>query len=106
MNKNSVQEIYMSGSVAKPLPCYLAANDFLRDTDLRPDELVALLDLADEVKRSPGDFTSALGGKSVVLMFEKPSLRTRCTFEIGIHELGGHPVQYDGRSEEHTSELQ
>src|ERR1035438_4259026 len=86
----------MSGYVATSRPCHLAATDLLRDSDLRAGELVALLDLADEVKRSPGDFTSALGGKSVVLMFEKPSLRTRCTFEIGIRQLGGNPIQYEG----------
>jgi len=86
----------MPGSVAVSRPCRLAATDFLRDTDVQTEELVALLDLADEIKRSPGDFTSALGGRSLVLMFEKPSLRTRCTFEIGIHQLGGNPIQYDG----------
>ena len=86
----------MPGSVALSIPCRLGAADFLRDADVRPDELCALLDLADDVKRSPDDYTSALGGRSVVLMFEKPSLRTRCTFEIGIHQLGGHPLQYDG----------
>jgi ornithine carbamoyltransferase len=86
----------MPGSVAIARPCRLGATDFLRDTDIRPEELIALLDLADDVKRSPGDYTSALGGRSVVIMFEKPSLRTRCTFEIGIHQLGGNAIQYDG----------
>jgi len=86
----------MPGSVAISRPCRLAATDFLRDTDVQTEELVALLDLADEIKRSPGGYTSALGGRSLVLMFEKPSLRTRCTFEIGIHQLGGNPIQYDG----------
>lgn len=86
----------MPGSVATPSILRLASSDFLRDTDVSNDELVALLDLADEVKRSPAPYSNALRGHSVVLMFEKPSLRTRCTFEIGIHELGGHPIQYDG----------
>src|SRR5690348_13757181 len=86
----------MPGTVAIPNPTRLTATDFLRDTDVGPEELVALLDLADDVKRSPGSYSSVLGGRSVVLMFEKPSLRTRCTFEIGIHQLGGHPIQYDG----------
>jgi ornithine carbamoyltransferase len=76
--------------------CHLATPDFLRDTDVTSEELTALLDLADAVKRSPAAYNRALDGKSVVLMFEKPSLRTRCTFEIGIHQLGGHPLQYDG----------
>jgi ornithine carbamoyltransferase len=86
----------MPSSVALYRPCRLSATDFLRDTDVSPDELITLLNLADDVKRSPGDYTSVLASRSVVLMFEKPSLRTRCTFEIGIHQLGGHPVMYDG----------
>jgi ornithine carbamoyltransferase len=86
----------MPGSISIVQPCRLAATDFLRDNDIRPDELVALLDLADDVKRSPKNYGSTLDGRSVVIMFEKPSLRTRCTFEIGIHQLGGNPVQYDG----------
>jgi ornithine carbamoyltransferase len=86
----------MHSSVATSSVCRLAASDFLRDYDVRPDELYALLDLANDVKRSPAEFSQVLNGQSVVLMFEKPSLRTRCTFEIGIHQLGGHPVQYDG----------
>jgi len=86
----------MPSSVATAVSCRLGTTDFLRDSDIRADELVALLELASDVKRSPQDYTNALRGQSVVLMFEKPSLRTRCTFEIGIHELGGHPVQYDG----------
>jgi ornithine carbamoyltransferase len=87
----------MPGSVATiAVPCRLGVTDYLRDTDISAEELVALLDLADDVKRSPGDYTTALGGRSVVIMFEKPSLRTRCTFEIGIRQLGGHSLQYDG----------
>src|SRR5580698_1802971 len=86
----------MTSPVAISRTCPLHTADFLRDTDLRADELVTLLDLADDIKRSPGDYTSALRGQSVVLMFEKPSLRTRCTFEIGIHQLGGNAIQYDG----------
>ena len=86
----------MLASVATLPSCRLGSHDFLRDSDIRADEFIALLHLADEVKRSPRDYTNALHGQSVVLMFEKPSLRTRCTFEIGIHQLGGHPVQYDG----------
>ena len=77
-------------------PCRLASSDFLRDSDVRPDELVALLDLADDIKRSPAAYATTLRGRTIVLMFEKPSLRTRCTFEIGIYELGGNPIQYDG----------
>src|SRR5690349_5555217 len=76
--------------------CRLGSTDFLRDTDVRADELLALLDLADDVKRSPGGYASTLQARPIALMFEKPSLRTRCTFEIGVHQLGGYPNQYAG----------
>jgi ornithine carbamoyltransferase len=68
----------------------------LRDLDLSDDELTYLLDLADDVKRSPQDYAQALAGKSVALLFEKPSLRTRLTFEIAILQLGGGSVFCDG----------
>ncbi len=86
----------MHGSVATIRSSRLEATDYLRDTDIRTDDLVSLLDLADDVKLRPREYAGTLSGQSVVLMFEKPSLRTRCTFEIGIHQLGGHPIQYDG----------
>ena len=74
----------------------LAANDFLRDQDVTGDELVSLLDLADEVKRHPGDYAQALAGKSIALLFEKPSLRTRLTFEVAMKQMGGGSVFVDG----------
>jgi len=86
----------MPGSVAISRPCRLAATDFLRDTDVQTEELVALLDLADEIKRSPGGYTSALGGRSLVLMFEKPSLRTKLTFELAMKQMGGGSVFLEG----------
>src|SRR5579862_124198 len=73
-----------------------AANDLLRDLDLTNDELMYLLDLADEVKRSPRDYAHLLDGKSIALLFEKPSLRTKLTFELAICELGGHSVFMEG----------
>lgn len=65
------------------------ASDLLRDLDLTDDELRHLLDLAAAVKRAPGDYSQALAGKSIALLFEKPSLRTRLTFELAIKQLGG-----------------
>jgi len=70
--------------------------DMLRDLDLTDDELLYLLDLADEVKRSPQDFARALDNQSIALLFEKPSLRTRLTFELAIKQLGGGSVALDG----------
>jgi ornithine carbamoyltransferase len=72
------------------------SSDLLRDLDLTDDELIYLLDLAGEVKRSPGEYGNSLKGKSIALLFEKPSLRTRLTFEIAIAQLGGSSVFVDG----------
>jgi ornithine carbamoyltransferase len=72
------------------------ASDLLRDLDLSDDELAYLLDLAAEVKLAPQDYAHSLDGKSIALLFEKPSLRTRLTFEIAIRELGGGSVFCDG----------
>ena len=73
-----------------------SAGDLLRDLDLSNEELVYLLDLAADVKRSPREYASALGGKSIALLFEKPSLRTRLTFELAIAQLGGSSVFVEG----------
>ena len=67
----------------------MQSSDFAKDLDLTLDELISLLDLADELKRNPAEFRTALAGKSIALLFEKPSLRTRLTFELAIQQLGG-----------------
>jgi len=63
----------------------------LTGTELDRDELLALLDRADALKAAPLS-SRALAGRSVALIFEKPSTRTRLSFEAGIFELGGHPI--------------
>ncbi len=64
---------------------------FLTGAELSSTELAALLDRAVELKAAPLS-SRVLSGKSVALIFQKPSTRTRLSFEVGIHELGGHPV--------------
>jgi ornithine carbamoyltransferase len=63
----------------------------LTGTELDRDELLALLDRADALKAAPLS-SRALEGRSVALIFEKASTRTRLSFEAGIFELGGQPV--------------
>jgi ornithine carbamoyltransferase len=63
----------------------------LTGTELGGDEILALLDRADALKAAPLS-SRALEGRSVALIFEKPSTRTRLSFEAGIFELGGQPV--------------
>jgi ornithine carbamoyltransferase len=75
----------------------IAHGDLRQDLDLTADELFALLDLASEVKRSPHLYRSALAGKSIALLFEKPSLRTRMTFDLAIQQLGGFALLNEGR---------
>jgi len=90
-------------STAKPRkstgPVALRTKDFLTVTDLSRPELEALLNLALELKARPQPHAHALDGKSVVLLFEKPSLRTRVSFEVGVYRLGGHALFYDHSAE-------
>ena len=64
---------------------------FLTGTELSPDQLSALLDRALELKAAPYA-SDLLRGRSIALVFEHPSTRTRTSFEAGIVELGGHPM--------------
>jgi ornithine carbamoyltransferase len=73
-------------------PGSLAGRDLLRASDLDAGETAFLLDLAAEVKAHPDAYRHALGGKSLALLFEKPSLRTRSTFQLGMLQLGGQAV--------------
>ena len=69
-------------------------RDFLTLSDLTRTEIEALLDEAARLKadRVAGRGNDALAGKNMGLIFEKPSMRTRVSFEVGINELGGHAV--------------
>jgi ornithine carbamoyltransferase len=76
----------------------LQGRDFLRVADWSRDELTAVLDLADRLKAEQRrrEEHRLLPGRSVGLIFEKPSLRTRVSFEVAITQLGGTPVHLTG----------
>jgi len=72
----------------------LRGHDFVSMDDLSPEEVLQVLDTATDLKRraKAGDRPVLLAGRVLAMIFEKPSLRTRVTFEVGMWELGGHAV--------------
>jgi ornithine carbamoyltransferase len=70
-------------------------NDLLTGTEWNPAQLRTFFQLAAQIKAHPDRYRTTLAGRSLVLIFEKPSLRTRVTFEVGIASLGGHSVFLD-----------
>lgn len=70
----------------------LAGRNLLSVRDLVSAEIDFLLQLATRVKTQPWRYRESLAGKTLALLFEKPSLRTRATFEIGMGQLGGHAL--------------
>ncbi len=67
----------------------VSGHDLTSIEDFTPEELASALDLATAMKARPSNYRDTLAGKQIVLFFEKPSLRTRLTFEAGINSLGG-----------------
>jgi ornithine carbamoyltransferase len=70
----------------------LSVGDLLADQDLTQEDLRIVFDLSERVKAKPGKYSHALRGKQLAMIFEKPSLRTRTTFEVGMTSLGGFAV--------------
>lgn len=67
-------------------------TDYLSVDDLSPAGFLEVLDLAADLKARPEVYEGRLAGRSVALVFEKPSTRTRVSFEVGLTQLGAHPV--------------
>ena len=72
----------------------LAGRDLISLLHWTSEEVAAVLTLAAEVKANPAHYSKALLGKTLFMYFEKPSLRTRVTFEAGMTQLGGHAIYY------------
>ena len=75
----------------RELPQHLKGRDFVRVGGWTRDELAAILDLADDLKRTrrSGEEEALLPGRTLGLMFHKPSTRTRVSFAVAIAQLGG-----------------
>jgi len=73
----------------------LSVRDLIADGDLTRRDLELIFQLTERVKASPGSFARALEGKQLAMIFEKPSLRTRVTFEVGMTSMGGFAVYLD-----------
>lgn len=69
---------------------------FLTMAELTPEALTELLALAKDIKHQPSVYQNVLSHKKVALLFEKASTRTRLSFEVGVVELGGHPIVLSG----------
>ena len=67
----------------------VTGRDLISIQDFQPEELACAVELAAAMKLRPADYRGTLVGKQIVLFFEKPSLRTRLTFEAGMNALGG-----------------
>ncbi len=70
----------------------MLGKDFLSIRDFTPQQIRHFLHVATQLKARPNDYQTALKGKTLAMIFEKPSLRTRVSFDVGFEQLGGHPL--------------
>lgn len=76
-----------------------SAAELASDQDLSIADLPVLLEVAANIRKEPEAYRQSLRGRTLALLFEKPSLRTRVTFEVAIKSLGGDAIYYDCRSD-------
>ena len=81
--------------LASPAPSGFQGRDLISVADFNPQEIKEILAMAALMKAHPAEFHTALAGKQIVMFFEKPSLRTRLTFEAGAGSLGGQAIFVD-----------
>src|SRR5215467_5899674 len=84
-----------TAAMPETFPGIFWCPDLVSTRDLGPQGVAAVLHLADLMKSRPSVFARALAGKQMVMFFEKPSLRTRLTFEAGMASLGGTAMFVD-----------
>lgn len=76
-----------------------SAAELISDRDLSIADLTVLLDAAVRIRTEPDAYRQSLQGRTLALLFEKPSLRTRVTFEVAVKGLGGDAIYYDCRTD-------
>lgn len=74
------------------MPSPLKGRHFVNMNDFNPDELRLVLATAADVKKNPGAYRDKFSGKTLAMIFQKPSLRTRVSFEAGMTRMGGHAI--------------
>lgn len=70
-------------------------KDLVDLTVLTKKEIISLLDLADNIKKKPQKYSQKMDHKTLLMIFDKPSLRTRVSFEAGMTQMGGHAIYYN-----------
>ena len=70
-------------------------KDLVDLTALTKEEIISLIDLADKIKKKPSKYSQKMNGKTLLMIFDKPSLRTRVSFEAGMTQMGGHAIYYN-----------
>lgn len=70
-------------------------KDLLSLADYTTEQILDFIKLGQEVKKYPNKFATSLKDKTLLMIFEKPSLRTRVSFEVGMTQMGGHAIYYD-----------
>ena len=92
-------QTFTTPPIPRPTTGAIPGRDLVSIRDLSPIQVESIFHLAGQMKARPGDFRNALAGKHIAMFFEKPSLRTRLTFESGISSLGGSVSFVDQRHE-------
>ena len=92
-------QTYSVPAMPQPAVTTIPGRDLVSIRDLSPIEVESLFHLAGRMKARPDEFRTVLAGKHIAMFFEKPSLRTRLTFEAGICGLGGSVTFVDQRHE-------
>ncbi len=95
-----MKRLFLQGKNTDNLFLKKMKRDFLTISELKREEIHKIFDLARyyKIKRKTGIFSSLLKNKSIGLLFNKPSTRTRISFEIAIYELGGNPIYLPGET--------